>query len=74
MGSLLGQLLPIAIVGAISPLPVMISVTLLMAQRGLAKATGFAVALVGVYALIGAITAGDGSSITAGSLASCSAW
>jgi Sap, sulfolipid-1-addressing protein len=55
LGSLLGQLIPTAIVGALAPLPIIIVVTLLMSKGGLAKAIGFGGALVAVFAVIGII-------------------
>ena len=56
MGSLLWQLIPVALFGAIAPLPITVAVTLLMSKGGVAKATGFAAGLVGVFAVIGAVT------------------
>lgn len=56
MGSLLGQLIPTAIVGALAPVPIIVVITLLMSKGGLAKAVGFGAALVGVFAIIGAVT------------------
>ena len=69
MGSLLWQLIPVALFGAIAPLPITVAVTLLISKGGVAKATGFAAGLVGVLAVIGVvalITSGDsgGSSST----------
>ena len=55
MGSLLAQLIPPAIVGALAPLPIIIVVTLLMAKGGLGKAVGFGGALIAVFAVIGII-------------------
>jgi hypothetical protein len=55
MGSLLTELIPTAVVGALAPLPIIIMITLLMSKGGLAKATGFAVALIGSFASVGAI-------------------
>ena len=55
MGSLLAQLIPTAIVGALAPLPIIIVVTLLMAKGGLGKAVGFGGAFVAVFAVIGII-------------------
>src|SRR5262245_28805853 len=56
MGDLLVQLIPTALVGAVSPLPITLAITLLMSERGLAKAVAFAGALTGLYALGGAVT------------------
>ena len=56
MGSLLWQLIPVALFGAIAPLPITVVVTFLMSKGGVFKATGFAAGLVGVLAVIGAIT------------------
>ena len=56
MGSLLWQLIPVALFGAIAPLPITVVVTLLMSKGGVFKAIGFAAGLVGVFAVIGAIT------------------
>jgi threonine/homoserine/homoserine lactone efflux protein len=55
MADLLAQLIPTAIVGALSPLPVLVVIVLLMSERGLAKAASFAAALVGGYAVVGAV-------------------
>jgi Sap, sulfolipid-1-addressing protein len=66
MGSLLSQLIPTAIVGAIAPLPITVAITLLMSKRGLAKALGFAVAMTAVFAVIGVITLST-ASVDAGS-------
>jgi Sap, sulfolipid-1-addressing protein len=66
MGSLLGQLIPTAIVGALAPVPIIVVITLLMSKGGLAKAVGFGAALVGVFAIIGAITLAT-ASVNAGS-------
>jgi len=55
MASLLGQILPAALVGALALLPITIVITLLMSKGGLAKALGFGVGLVGVFAIIGVI-------------------
>ncbi|MCW2523124.1 MAG: putative rane protein [Frankiales bacterium] len=64
MGSLLGQLIPAALVAALAPLPITIVVTLLMSKGGVAKALGFAGALVAVFAVIGIITLATSSSST----------
>jgi threonine/homoserine/homoserine lactone efflux protein len=56
MGSLLGQLIPAALVAALAPLPITIVVTLLMSKGGVAKAVAFAGALLAVFAIIGVIT------------------
>jgi hypothetical protein len=56
VGSLLSQLLPTAVVGAVAPLPITVVITLLMSEGGLAKALGFAAALIGAFAAIGAVT------------------
>jgi hypothetical protein len=56
MGSLLEQLIPLAIAGALAPVPITIVVTLLMSKGGLAKADCFGAAMVAVFAVIGAIT------------------
>jgi Sap, sulfolipid-1-addressing protein len=66
MGSLLGQLIPTAIVGALAPVPIIVVITLLMSRGGLAKAVGFGAALVGVFAVIGAVTLAT-ASVNAGS-------
>jgi hypothetical protein len=55
VSDLLIQLIPTAIVGALAPLPVIIVISLLISERGLAKAVSFGVAITGVYAIIGAI-------------------
>jgi Sap, sulfolipid-1-addressing protein len=55
MSGLLVQLIPAALVGALAPLPITMVITLLMSDRGLAKALGFGLALVGVFAIVGAI-------------------
>ena len=56
MGSLLWQLIPVALFGAIAPLPITVVVTLLMSKGGVFKAIGFAAGLVGVFAVIGVVT------------------
>jgi hypothetical protein len=56
VGSLLGQLLPTAILAALAPSTILVVVTLLMSKGGKAKAVGFATALVAVFAVIGAVT------------------
>jgi Sap, sulfolipid-1-addressing protein len=56
MGSLLGPLIPAALVAALAPLPITIVVTSLVSKGGVAKALGFAGALVAVFAVIGVIT------------------
>ena len=69
MGGLLVQLLPTAILGALSPLPILIVVSLLMSKGGRVKAMGFGAALIAVFAVIGVIAltsspAGSGSTDT----------
>ena len=62
MDGLLAQLLPIALVGAISPLPIVITISLLPSPRGLAKGICFGLALTGVFAAVGVVTlAGAGT-------------
>ena len=56
MGDLLWQLIPIALFGAASPLPITVVVTLLMSERGVAKAIAFGGGLMGVLAIIGVFT------------------
>jgi cytochrome c biogenesis protein CcdA len=56
MDALLAQLLPLALLGALAPLPILISLSLLMSQGGLATAVAFDAALAGVFALIGTVS------------------
>ncbi len=56
VGDLLWQLIPIALFGAASPLPITVVVTLLMSERGVAKAIAFGGGLIGVLAVIGVFT------------------
>jgi cytochrome c biogenesis protein CcdA len=56
MDGLLAQLIPVAVAGALTPLPFMVVVTLLMSKRGLAKAACFAAAMLTVFTVIGVIT------------------
>jgi threonine/homoserine/homoserine lactone efflux protein len=55
MGELLAQLIPTAIVGALSPLPVLVAIALLMSERGLAKAAAFTAALTGTFLVMGLV-------------------
>ena len=56
MGGLLAQLLPLALLGALAPMPILISLSLLISQGGLAKAIAFDAALAGVFAVIGTVS------------------
>jgi hypothetical protein len=56
MGGLLGQLIPLAIVGALAPLPITVVVTLLMSTRGLTAALAFTTAVIAVFVVIGVVT------------------
>lgn len=55
MGSLLAQLIPTAVIGALALLPVLVVVSLLMSNGGLIKAIFFGGALTAVFAVIGII-------------------
>jgi hypothetical protein len=52
---LLVELVPLAILGAIAPVPVAIVITLLMSRDGLAKATSYVAAQAVVYVLLGVV-------------------
>jgi cytochrome c biogenesis protein CcdA len=52
---LLAKLIPTAVAGAINVVPITVVATLLATRGGVAKATGFAVGLIGTFAIIGAI-------------------
>ena len=56
MVALLWQLIPMALFGALSPLPITVVVTLLPSKGGVAKAIAFAAGLLGVLAVIGVVT------------------
>ena len=64
VGDLLWQLIPIALFGAASPLPITAVVTLLMSERGVAKAIAFGGGLMGVLAVIGVFTLSRSSDST----------
>ncbi len=66
VGDLLWQLIPIALFGAASPLPITV-VTLLMSERGVAKAIAFGGGLMGVLAVIGIFTLSRSSDSSASS-------
>jgi hypothetical protein len=66
MTVVLASLAPIAIAGALAPLPIALVITLLMSQRGLPKASAFVVAETLVYAGI-CVLAFSTSNLTVGS-------
>lgn len=67
VGDLLWQLIPIALFGAASPLPITAVVTLLMSERGVAKAIAFGGGMMGVLAVIGVFTLSRSSDSSASS-------
>jgi cytochrome c biogenesis protein CcdA len=55
MGTLLGELIPAAIVAAIAPLPITVLITFLTSDGGLSKALAFAMAVLASFAVVGVI-------------------
>jgi threonine/homoserine/homoserine lactone efflux protein len=55
VGTLLGELIPAAIVAAIAPLPITVLITFLASEGGLARAMAFALAVLTSFAVVGVI-------------------
>jgi threonine/homoserine/homoserine lactone efflux protein len=55
MGTLLGELIPAAIVAAIAPLPITVLITFLTSDGGLGKALAFTAAVLASFAVVGVI-------------------